>query len=79
MTDALNQDIKLGQLYGYSNNSNGITTITLGVAKNITAKGVSLEVTCRKSAIYSDDPKPCKIERKVINVKGNMLFPLESK
>ena len=65
MTDALSNEIEIGKVYGYSQNSNGITNIFIGIAKNITPTGlVSLTVLRKKVALYNEDPKPDKLSTK---------------
>jgi hypothetical protein len=76
MTDALNKEIVIGKIYGYSNNSNGITTIVIGKAEEISKVAVKINVISRKTAVYSNDPKKEKINRPWVSVKGNMLFPV---
>lgn len=53
MTDALSNEIEIGKVYGYSQNSNGITNIFVGIAKNITPTGLvskinAIEITKEK-------------------------------
>ena len=80
MQDALNNEIEIGRVYGYSNNSNGITTIVIGKAIKSTDKGISLEIITRKRAYGYADPMlavpNCYNSRAIINVKANMLFPI---
>jgi hypothetical protein len=81
MTDALNQPIVFGRTYGYSQNSNGSTTIVIGKAVKQSELTVTLEVISRKTAHREDDPKLIlpgrnKTKHNSISCKGNMLFPI---
>lgn len=79
MKDALCNEIVIGQYYGYSKNSNGVTHIKVGKAKKFNEKTVTLEVVFEKSALYSDDPTDpdFPMERNTISVKGNLIFPVD--
>ena len=76
MTDALNNEIVIGKTYGYSQNSNGITTIVIGKAVKTTERGVTLGDVTRKRALYTHDPELVLGENKNVSVKANMLFPI---
>ena len=77
--DAMLNEIVIGKVYGYSNNKNGFTTVTIGKAKKLTEKKVSLEVLDRKRALYENKLENDKYvhSSKTISVKGNMLFPVD--
>jgi hypothetical protein len=79
MKDALSNEIILGEHYGYSKNSNGVTQIKVGKAKKFNKKTVTLEVVYEKTALYSEDPKEPTFprERDTISVKGNLIFPVD--
>lgn len=79
MKDALGNEIKLDNLYGYSQNNNGITHIKVGKAVKFNKKSVTLQVIYYKVAVYEQDPKDPKypMNRDKISVKGNMLFPVD--
>lgn len=76
MQDALNKEIVIGNDYGYSNNKNGFTTIVIGKASRLTEKGVTLDVIVRKRALYDSVPEIDLTHGKKVNVKSNMLFPI---
>jgi hypothetical protein len=78
--DALGNPIEIGSLYGYANNQNGINSVWLGFAKNLTKNGVTLNVSLHKSGAYGslrvmEDTEYTKIP-KTVNVKSVMLFPV---
>lgn len=74
MKDALGNDLLIGKIYGYSRNSNGLTTVKTGTLVKITEKQVSLEVIDSKIGLYHDNVKDQSGERKTISVKANGLF-----
>ena len=75
--DALGNDVVIGQTYGYSRNSNGFTTSTIGTLVRETAKGVTLKVLRQTRALYEDDPEVLPIEKSTVNCKASGLFPLD--
>jgi len=75
--DALGNDIVIGQVYGYSRNSNGFTTSTVGELVRETAKGVTLKVLRQTRALYDDDPAVLPIEKSTVNCKASGLFPID--
>jgi hypothetical protein len=75
--DALGQEIEIGKHYGYSNSSNGLTTVKVAKAIAITKTGMlSMEVISHKSAIYNDELIR-QDNGKNINVKPSCLFPVD--
>ena len=77
MKDALGRDLVQGQEYGYSNTSNGITTIKAGKLIKVTEERATLEVTYAAKACYADDPRPdISFHSKTVSVKPNMIFPI---
>lgn len=75
--DATDEPIRIGMIYGYSRNANGVSYVIIGKAKNLTKKGVTLEVIERKSALYNDNLTMEKnVTSKTVNVKANLIFPL---
>lgn len=79
MKDALGKDIQVGETYGYSQNSNGITHIKIGECIKINTKTVTLKVSYYKVAVYEGDPKEPSYPmlRDTISVKSNLLFPVD--
>ena len=77
--DALGNLIEFGKTYGYCNDSNGITTVTTGIAKKFTPKGyVSLEVLTTVSALYNKEATKDKYaSAKTVSVKPLKLFKLK--
>lgn len=78
MTDALNKEIIIGEKYGYSQNSNGITTIRIGTAEKFKEGRVTLILTESKRALYNASPITEEMAATKINVKSNMLFPVSA-
>ena len=79
--DALGNPIEIGKLYGYANNQNGINSVWIGYAKNLTKMGVTLNVSLHKSGAYGslrvvEDTNYTKVP-KTVNVKSVMLFPVK--
>jgi hypothetical protein len=74
--DALGNAIVFGSEYGWSNDSNGITTINIGVAVKQTPKGgITLNKVECKRALYMSEGKPYE-HRGTANVKPIKLFPI---
>ena len=76
MTDALGDKIKKGQIYGYSNRSNGIVTVIIGECVSYTEKTVTLKILKRGKSVYNDDIKHESGRSAKISCSGNSLFPL---
>ena len=76
-TDALGNEVILGETYGVSVDSNGVTTITIGVAVKETKTGITLEVIQRRSGLYHDAPTidNTYIKNKM-TAKALKLFPV---
>lgn len=75
--DALGNDIIFGNKYGWSNDSNGLTTISIGTAKKQTPKGgiTLMNVEC-KTALYFREASRSEMNR-LVNVKPIKLFPIK--
>ncbi len=78
MTDALGNKIKIDQIYGYSNRSNGIITVVIGKAIKLSDQTVTLEVIKRGITAYNSNIKEEGFVRPKISVSGNSIFPLQS-
>jgi hypothetical protein len=76
MTDALNKEIIIGEKYGYSQNSKGITNIRIGTAEKFKEGRVTLVLTESKKALFNDSPITEDMRVTKVNVKSNMLFPI---
>lgn len=78
MTDALGNEIIIGNAYGFARCDNGINTIKLGVAESETKTGLcSLKINNAFTSAYMD--QPIKNERQhyeKVKVKPFMLFPI---
>jgi hypothetical protein len=74
--DAMGNPIILGAIYGYSQNSNGHTTASVGYARKINEKSISIEVIRKFSSSYTDRPKEHSGPHRGIATKANMLFRL---
>jgi len=74
--DAIGSPMRIGQVYGYSNNKNGFTSVTVGKYVKETEKMVSLEVIFKGSALYSKNIQEDIISKKITSCKSNMLFPI---
>jgi len=76
MKDALGNEMIIGQLYGYSQSSNGITTVRTGRLVEVRESLVTLDVEFSGMAAYSNDIQPREMAKKKISVKSNGLFPI---
>lgn len=74
--DALGNAIVVGNRYGFSTDSNGVTQVTIGTATKETEKFVTLQIEVVKRGLYSDLPKPVEQSRKTVNCKAMKLFPV---
>ncbi|MFW6120577.1 MAG: hypothetical protein ACOC80_06710 [Petrotogales bacterium] len=79
-TDALGNEIVIGNLYGYANNKSGINSVWIGRAKKITKNGVTLGIIQHKTGAYDrlEEAKDTRFRKvaKSVNVKSIMLFPV---
>lgn len=74
--DALGDEIILGNIYGYSIDSNGITTTTVGKAIKFNEKGsITLETISSRRSLWMCEGNEQTIAKKVC-VKGAKLFPV---
>lgn len=75
--DATGNPIKLGRMYGFSNDNNGVTTTTVGKALKFNAKSVTIEIAYRQSGLWSNKPER-KDEKQggKSSVKAMKLFPI---
>ena len=74
--DALGEKIVLGNLYGYSVDSSGVTTSTIGFATKLTKTGVTLKVTRSLRELWNDKPKVVEYNKTSVTVKAMKLFPV---
>lgn len=75
MIDALGNKLIIGNLYGYSRNSNGLTTVKIGTLIKINEKRVSIEVRESHKG-FSTKLRNMKIDNKVVSVNPDGLFPV---
>lgn len=74
MKDALDNEIVLGNTYGYSSENNGLIKIVIGIANSITSKGlISLTIISKKT--FNNDYIRIGDEGKTA-VKSYKLFPI---
>jgi len=75
--DATGNPIKLGRMYGFSNDSSGVTTTTVGKAVKFNEKSVTIEIAYRQTGLWTNAPdsKDHKIGKKSA-VKAMKLFPM---
>lgn len=74
--DALGNEIIIGDLYGYSVDSNGYTTSTVGKTLKFTESGkVTLETISCRGGIWLHEAEEVSTSKKV-SVKPAKLFPV---
>mgnify|MGYP000030859693 CR=1 FL=1 len=74
--DALGNPIEFGKTYGYTQSSNGFSTVTIGEAIRFTPKGyVTLKPSKVMGAIYNSIPTERSIGNSA-SVKPIHLFPV---
>jgi hypothetical protein len=77
MKDALNEDVILDKVYGYSQSVNGFTTIVIGKVIKILSKSVTLQVITKKRSLWGDELKEEETqENSKVNIKTPILFPV---
>ncbi len=78
MKDALNNDIVLGQTYGYSQRSNGVVMVTIGEAVKFNeGSSVTLKVLYKGKTLYNNHLKNTDIPKSgKVSVISNTLFKL---
>ncbi|MFW6311575.1 MAG: hypothetical protein ACOC1K_05000 [Nanoarchaeota archaeon] len=78
--DATRKEINIGELYGYSTDSNGITEVNIGKVLEVNKEEgkTKLEIVKMHRGLYYDEPeeKEDKKGRKVW-VKSLKLFPIK--
>jgi len=78
MTDAIGNEIIIGNSYGFSRNKSGVNIIKLGVVVGKTDTGfASLKIKEEFQSVYDERPElmPFSTYQKV-KVKSFMLFPI---
>lgn len=77
MKDALGDDIILGNLYGYSVDSNGITDTTVGEAIRFTPSGkITLKPVKSRRSLWMHEGKEEEFSKSV-SVKPAKIFPVQ--
>lgn len=77
MKDALDKELELGKLYGYSASSGGRITVVTGTLLNLTKKKVTLEVKSRKDYLYGEILPPGHWPTaKTVSINPCHLFPV---
>jgi len=75
--DALGNNIILGDVYGYSVDSNGITTSTIGIAVSATPTGrIGLQVYSKRRGLWMDEAEDKETHGNTVSVKSMKLFPV---
>lgn len=75
MTDALGDDIVIGNVYGYSQMSNGHIAIIVGVADGLTEKKVRINKSYTRSGIYGE-AGDWKKKNRATSVYAVTMFPV---
>lgn len=73
--DALGNVLVVGSRYGFSIDSNGFTTVSVGILEKINEKSVRINVESKKRGLYND-PLTEVEDPKSVNVKWTKLFPV---
>lgn len=79
MKDAIEEEIKIGEPYGWRTNSNGFTYVTLGIVDNITEKRVTIHIKEKKVKLYQNQFKEVDVKNLKISVRPDLIFPLPKK
>ena len=74
--DALNKDIVIGDLYGWSDSTNGFTTAWTGIALKLTENRVSVQITSKRRSLYDNEPEVKTDHKKTTTIRGMRLFPV---
>lgn len=75
--DALGNEIIIGDYYGYSVDSNGVTTTTVGEALKFTPSGkLSIGVLFSRRGLWMDEAEDHIHDAKSVSVKPSKLFPI---
>ena len=75
--DALRNDIKLGETFGYSSSANGFAKTAVGVATKITKTGlITLEISKVHHFLYGQPIDRTSDDAKSVNVRPHLLFPV---
>jgi len=73
--DALNNQIEIGEIYGYANDNNGICHSVIGVVTGFTPAGmVSIRVMKTIRGVFMHEPKEVPFYKKNVAVKAMKLF-----
>lgn len=75
MKDALGNEIKIGDTYGYSYQSSGIITVGVGVATKLTESRVTLDIEYKTRGYSTSEPTIDESKCKT-SVSGRILFPI---
>ena len=76
-TDALGNEIIVGNKYGYSRNQNGFTYVRIGDIVKINDKSVRMKVESSKRQLYDGILENDNRQKaQFINIKSIMLFPV---
>ena len=74
--DALNNEIVIGNYYGYSTARNGHNTIHVGTAIRVTPRGmITIKVEYTKTGVYAD--ATVSESPKTISCKPVLVFPVD--
>jgi|TARA_R110000822_G_scaffold82467_3_gene195101 hypothetical protein len=74
--DALNNEIVIGNYYGYSTARNGRNTIHVGTAIRVTPRGmITIKVEYTKTGVYAD--VTVSESPKTISCKPVLVFPVD--
>jgi len=74
--DALGNPVVMGNCYGYSQSTNGSSSVVIGEAVNETKTGITLRALSKLRSIYSDEGSSQKIDKQSVTVKAIHLFPV---
>ncbi len=78
MKDALNNEITIGDKYGFARNQNGHNYVKIGTVINQTATGLAtMNIESSKTSVYDEELIEEIVFTKRITVKPFMLFPLK--
>jgi hypothetical protein len=77
MKTALNEEIVLGKVYGWSQNVSGLTHSTIGKVVKILEKSVTLRIISHSVSLYGGEFVEREVSpNTVVNIRTPILFPV---
>ena len=74
--DALQNELIIGNMYGYAGSTNGFATISIGKCVAVKENKATLQIIKQTRYLYQHNPEEQELSKRKINIFSGLLFPV---